>query len=136
VPSTTSSELLKIEPAIMASEIERLPDLEGFLKLASIPDWQSVKLTPRSEPPPARPRRPVVVATAITPDPEARPADEPNARRDKPRPAPTRARQAKAGGRAPVRSGKAPAAAPPEANTPAEDDAAVQSRAGEAELRN
>jgi hypothetical protein len=23
----------------MASEIERLPDLEGFLKFASIPDW-------------------------------------------------------------------------------------------------
>jgi hypothetical protein len=23
----------------MASKIERLPDLEGFLKFASIPDW-------------------------------------------------------------------------------------------------
>jgi len=31
----TTSEHLKIEPAIMASEIERLPDLAGFLKLAS-----------------------------------------------------------------------------------------------------
>jgi type IV secretory pathway TraG/TraD family ATPase VirD4 len=42
--STTESEHLKIEPAIMASEIERLPDLGGFLKFASIPDWMRVKL--------------------------------------------------------------------------------------------
>ena len=28
----------------MASEIERLPDLEGFLKFASNPDWLRVKL--------------------------------------------------------------------------------------------
>jgi len=32
VPTTTTSEHLSIEPAVMASEIERLPDLEGFLK--------------------------------------------------------------------------------------------------------
>src|SRR6202000_2255787 len=43
--STTSSQHLKIEPAVMASEIERLPALEGFLKLATTPDWQSVRLT-------------------------------------------------------------------------------------------
>ena len=42
--SKTESEHLKIEPAIMASEIERLPDLGGFLKFASIPDWMRVKL--------------------------------------------------------------------------------------------
>ncbi|MGH8228492.1 MAG: hypothetical protein ACREU3_11425, partial [Steroidobacteraceae bacterium] len=36
---------LAIEPAILASEIERLPDLQGFLKLASSPDWRRVKLT-------------------------------------------------------------------------------------------
>ena len=35
--STTESEHLKIEPAIMASEIERLPDLAGFLKLILLP---------------------------------------------------------------------------------------------------
>jgi hypothetical protein len=45
--STTSSEHVKIEPAVMASEIERLPDLEGFLKFASIPDWRQVRLVPR-----------------------------------------------------------------------------------------
>src|SRR5882672_8554101 len=43
-PSTTTSEQRTIEPAIMASEIERLPDLTGFLKLASIPDWMRVPL--------------------------------------------------------------------------------------------
>jgi len=42
----TTSEHLKIEPAIMASEIERLPDLAGFLKLASVPDWMRVRLVP------------------------------------------------------------------------------------------
>jgi hypothetical protein len=44
------SEHLKIEPAIMASEIERLPDLGGFLKFASVPDWMRVKLIPASYP--------------------------------------------------------------------------------------
>jgi type IV secretory pathway TraG/TraD family ATPase VirD4 len=45
VPSVTISEHRAIEPAVMASEIERLPDLEGFLKLASIPDWRRVTLS-------------------------------------------------------------------------------------------
>jgi type IV secretory pathway TraG/TraD family ATPase VirD4 len=43
--SMTSSEQLRIEPAVMASEIERLRDLEGFLKFASIPDWRRVALS-------------------------------------------------------------------------------------------
>ena len=49
-PSTTTSEHRTIEPAVMASEIERLPDLTGFLKLASIPDWMEVTLTHVSYP--------------------------------------------------------------------------------------
>jgi len=49
-PSTTTSEQRTIEPALMASEIERLPDLTGFLKLASIPDWMRVTLTHVSYP--------------------------------------------------------------------------------------
>jgi type IV secretory pathway TraG/TraD family ATPase VirD4 len=49
-PSTTTSEQRTIEPAIMASEIERLPDLTGYLKLASIPDWMRVTLTHVSYP--------------------------------------------------------------------------------------
>jgi hypothetical protein len=44
------SEQRTIEPAIMAPEIERLPDLTGFLKLASIPDWMRVTLTHVSYP--------------------------------------------------------------------------------------
>jgi type IV secretory pathway TraG/TraD family ATPase VirD4 len=55
--STTTSEHLKIEPAVMASEIERLPDLEGYLKFASIPDWRRVRLTPVSYPTVVRSRR-------------------------------------------------------------------------------
>jgi type IV secretory pathway TraG/TraD family ATPase VirD4 len=33
-----------LEPALLASEIERLPDLEGFLKLASGADWRRVRV--------------------------------------------------------------------------------------------
>jgi len=43
--SISKSEQLRIEPAVMASEIERLPDLAGFLKIASVPDWQVATLT-------------------------------------------------------------------------------------------
>ncbi len=46
--TTTTSEHVKIEPAVMASEIERLPDLHGFLKFASIPDWRRVMLSPQA----------------------------------------------------------------------------------------
>ena len=35
----------------MASEIEQLPDLQGFLRLASNPVWMRILLTPRSQPP-------------------------------------------------------------------------------------
>jgi hypothetical protein len=44
------SEHLKIEPAVMASEIERLPDLTGYLKVASVPDWMRVDLVPATYP--------------------------------------------------------------------------------------
>jgi hypothetical protein len=54
--ATSESELLRIEPAVMASEIERLPDLAGFLKLASVPDWQVVTLTVKPDAPGARTR--------------------------------------------------------------------------------
>ena len=42
--SITDSEHRQVEPAVMASEIERLADLAGFLKLASSPDWRRVVL--------------------------------------------------------------------------------------------
>ena len=54
--ATTSNEQVRIEPAVMASEIERLADLTGYLKLASQPDWMGVKLTAQTSM--ARPRRP------------------------------------------------------------------------------
>jgi Type IV secretion-system coupling protein DNA-binding domain len=39
------------EAAVLPSQIEQLPDLEGYLKLASRPEWIAVKLaTPPSEP--------------------------------------------------------------------------------------
>jgi hypothetical protein len=43
--SQTTSEHHVIEHAVMASEIEQLPDLTGFLKLASSPSWRRVNIT-------------------------------------------------------------------------------------------
>ena len=48
--SVTSSEQLRAEAAVLPSQIERLPDLTGYLKLASQPDWYTVALTPGGEP--------------------------------------------------------------------------------------
>ena len=48
--SVTESEHLHTEPALMAAEIEQLPDLQGFLKVASVPHWQAVRLAPRAPP--------------------------------------------------------------------------------------
>lgn len=44
--SVTRSEQIHIEPAVMGSEIEQLPDLAGFLKFASYDRWLRVHLTP------------------------------------------------------------------------------------------
>jgi hypothetical protein len=74
--STTTSESIKIEPAIMASEIERLPDLQGFLKLASFPDWRRVTFTPPADCAASRGKRPTEppstsAATDANPPPAA-----------------------------------------------------------------
>lgn len=71
LPSVTTSEQLRSEPAVMASQIERLPDLCGFLKLASVPDWQAVTLSPTIEPPRVRVRRP---STFTSSDPHRAPS--------------------------------------------------------------
>jgi type IV secretory pathway TraG/TraD family ATPase VirD4 len=76
--SITTSEHLKIEPAVMASEIERLPDLEGYLKFASIPDWRRVSLTPVSYPTVVRGRPSSVPASTPTPAGETPPAVAPS----------------------------------------------------------
>jgi hypothetical protein len=44
-PTVTRSEHLHLEPAVLDSEIEQLPDLKGFLKLASSSAWRRVALT-------------------------------------------------------------------------------------------
>ena len=68
--STTTSRQLRTEPAVMASEVERLPDLTGYLKIASNPDWLAVKLTPITETTKPRQRKPAILA----PDPAAAPS--------------------------------------------------------------
>jgi len=44
----TRSEHFNIEPAVLDSEIEQLPDLKGFLKLASRPEWRRIALAPQA----------------------------------------------------------------------------------------
>lgn len=48
--STTLSEHVGIEPAVMDSQIEQLPDLAGYLKFASTPTWQRVTLSSPDSP--------------------------------------------------------------------------------------
>ncbi len=46
LPTVTRAEHLNIEPAVLDSEIEQLPDLKGYLKLASSAHWRRVALSP------------------------------------------------------------------------------------------
>ena len=46
LPTVTRSEHLNIEPAVLDSEIEQLPDLRGYLKLASDAHWRRIALSP------------------------------------------------------------------------------------------
>jgi hypothetical protein len=97
IGSTTTGQNLRIEPAVMASEIERLPDLSGLLKLASVPDWQVVRLTPMTGAAPVRPRRPSVLTSPPTAGPAAvRTTSPPAAVAPIARTKPRRARQPKA----------------------------------------
>jgi hypothetical protein len=43
--SVSHSEHLSVESAVLPSEIERLPDLHGYLKYASGRDWERVQLS-------------------------------------------------------------------------------------------
>ncbi len=45
--STNVSEQTVTEAAVLPSEIERLPDLQGYLKRVSTPAWVKVSLLPR-----------------------------------------------------------------------------------------
>jgi len=44
--AVTRSEHLGVEAAVMGAQIEQLPDLAGYLKLASRPEWLRVRLAP------------------------------------------------------------------------------------------
>jgi type IV secretory pathway TraG/TraD family ATPase VirD4 len=44
--SVTRAEHLSVESAVMAAQIEQLPDLAGYLKIASQPQWRRVALQP------------------------------------------------------------------------------------------
>jgi hypothetical protein len=46
LPAISRSESSTVEAAVMASEIEQLPDLAGYLKLASRPQWMQVTVAP------------------------------------------------------------------------------------------
>jgi len=48
LPSVTRAEHAGVELAVMGSEIEQLPDLNGYLKLASSPEWRRVRLDPQT----------------------------------------------------------------------------------------
>jgi type IV secretory pathway TraG/TraD family ATPase VirD4 len=63
--SVTRSEHRSVEPAVLPSQVEQLPDLAGYLKCASDPQWQKVRLDAgdawrryraHSAPPPGRRR--------------------------------------------------------------------------------
>ncbi len=70
LPAVTRSEHLSIEPAVMGSQIEQLPDLEGYLKLASSAAWVRVGLRRAA----ARGRNAPGPSAAIVPFPLARAA--------------------------------------------------------------
>jgi hypothetical protein len=65
VASVTRSEHLGVESAVMAAQVEQLPDLAGYLKIASQPQWRRVALAPlaRTAKPAARPP---AIATGLT----------------------------------------------------------------------
>jgi Type IV secretion-system coupling protein DNA-binding domain len=149
--STTSSQHLKIEPAVLASEIERLPDLAGFLKVATLPDWQAVTFTPTGERSVPRVRKPAVVVSP----PAATPVTLPAATPTPPRPgasdggkpqggqgragAPKRSRKQATVRRAAPKSGDSAAGSvtlPPQTPSPDGATGAVQNRASGGESKH
>jgi hypothetical protein len=88
--SVTRAEHFSIEPAVLDSEVEQIPDLCGYLKLAGQPAWRRVRLVP----PTPRTGSSIDVAAfvpvpASLPAPAMLPATKPAAatrRRARPRP--------------------------------------------------
>jgi hypothetical protein len=66
--TTTHAEHLALESAVMGAEIEQLPDLAGYLKLASRSEWLRVQLSARTLDRSAREANPRIhVASAVAP---------------------------------------------------------------------
>jgi type IV secretory pathway TraG/TraD family ATPase VirD4 len=62
-PDRTYGEHISIEPALLPAQLEQLPDLSGYLKLASAPEWRRVELrTPAAA---ARPREAAPARSAV-----------------------------------------------------------------------
>jgi|GEM_PF-361725 len=64
--ATTRSEHFNIEPAVMDSEIEQLPDLCGYLKFASRPEWLAVRLQPGSRREAVGPEQPAYLPMEVS----------------------------------------------------------------------
>jgi type IV secretory pathway TraG/TraD family ATPase VirD4 len=56
--STTRTEHFAVEAALLPSEIEQLPDMAGYVKLASSPRWQRVDFSPALGRSPVQPAAP------------------------------------------------------------------------------
>ncbi|HXR20216.1 MAG TPA: type IV secretion system DNA-binding domain-containing protein [Steroidobacteraceae bacterium] len=89
--SVTRSEQFSIEPAVMDSEIEQLPDLAGYLKFASGEQWFRVSLPRLATVHRGEPDTPAFVPVSRSTLPTAR--AEPEANADVPEPSMSRARR-------------------------------------------
>jgi hypothetical protein len=65
--SKTESEHVAVEPAVLPAEIEQLPDLAGYLKLASSPLWRRAHLTLAAERNPGAAPTPTPAAARFAP---------------------------------------------------------------------
>jgi hypothetical protein len=71
-----------VETAVMGSQIEQLPDLSGYLKLASSPTWQRVRLQPSHTSTILKFPRASPAAAAEQPAPQPTPVQERSAAHD------------------------------------------------------
>jgi hypothetical protein len=70
--SVSRSEHVTVEPAVLPSELEQLPDLSGYLKHASSQEWRRVRLAAVRQWNERRPDRAASTATCVPTDRQAR----------------------------------------------------------------